>query len=155
MCPNNPSITYTDLTQPYQTFLIGAIMVISGGALRLWCYHTLGDLFNFVVHISNRHFLVKTGPYAFARHPSYTGVILILAGIACMCHAPSGYLNQCRITHTPAVVLIRYWQIGAVFSIISLIRRCGIEDKLLKDAFLEQWVVYRRDVPWKILPYVW
>ena len=60
----------------------GAIGMIWGGmAFRLWAVLTLGRFFRTSVLVHDDHTLVARGPYRVLRHPSYTGLIVTLAGI--------------------------------------------------------------------------
>lgn len=143
------------MATPSLIFTAGAALTVAGGALRLWCYHTLGTLFNFVVHIADDHHLVMSGPYGLVRHPSYTAVAMILAGLAMMGFAPAGYMDQCALTSTRAMPFIRLWQAAITFTVISLFRRGPQEDKLLRETFGEEWEDYRRAVPRMFVPYIW
>lgn len=62
-------ITHLSLTP---TQIIAAIMVITGGLLRLAAYKTLGPYFTFQVGIQPDQKLITHGVYAWVRHPSYT-----------------------------------------------------------------------------------
>lgn len=48
-------------------FLIGTGLVIAGGALRWYCYRTLGVMFMFEVTIAKEHKLITSGPYGVVR----------------------------------------------------------------------------------------
>lgn len=61
---------------------LGVIVFFSGLALRLWSVRILGRLFTFEIGIRPEHRIIEEGPYRFIRHPSYTGYLLILAGIS-------------------------------------------------------------------------
>ncbi|GAW00659.1 ICMT-domain-containing protein [Lentinula edodes] len=45
------------------------------------CYRTLGQLFVFELRIQKDHRLITEGPYAYVRHPSYTGLILTIIAL--------------------------------------------------------------------------
>ena len=58
---------------PEQTvYLIGAVLVIVGSAIRLWASG----------HVKKNKVLATTGPYAFVRHPLYVGNLALLFGFA-------------------------------------------------------------------------
>src|ERR1700742_2244743 len=73
-----------DITSLSPQFVISAILVISMGAIRVWCYHALGTLFTFQITVRENHRLVNTGPYAYVRHPGYTSLIFVLIGMMAM-----------------------------------------------------------------------
>ncbi|MGH3621741.1 MAG: methyltransferase family protein [Sciscionella sp.] len=51
-----------------------------GVGFRVWAIHTLGRYFRFVVHVQQGHKVVEHGPYRLVRHPSYSGLLLAIAG---------------------------------------------------------------------------
>ena len=60
---------------------IGAAVFAAGAALRWWSIWHLGRFFTVNVAVAQDHRIVDTGPYRFVRHPSYTGILLQLAGL--------------------------------------------------------------------------
>jgi protein-S-isoprenylcysteine O-methyltransferase Ste14 len=62
--------------------LVAALLIAGGLALRLWSIHTLGKFFTSTVMKVDGHQLIETGPYRRLRHPSYTGALLSVLGIA-------------------------------------------------------------------------
>lgn len=61
----------------------GAALSIAGIALSLWAIGTLGRHYDLVLEIHAGHQLVRHGPYAWVRHPVYTGLGLHFVG-ACL-----------------------------------------------------------------------
>ncbi len=57
------------------------IVMWFGIALRLWCFHVLGQYFTFTVQTSADQRVVESGPYRVVRHPSYLAIIVILTGV--------------------------------------------------------------------------
>lgn len=90
--PPNPLFT------PSPLLILGALAVFFGASLRLWCFHALGRLFTFEVTIHPTHTLVTSGPYAFVRHPSYTGVWLTLVGSTLVALAPGSWIPECWLS---------------------------------------------------------
>ena len=43
---------------------------------------TLGRFFRYRIEVQADHQIVITGPYRYVRHPSYTGLALVLSGMA-------------------------------------------------------------------------
>ena len=71
------------LRQPWSLRdVLGAATGLSGLSLRWWSQRELGSMFTFEVGIRKDHRLVESGPYAVLRHPSYTGLLLGIVGIA-------------------------------------------------------------------------
>ena len=65
----------------WATYAVGLALMAAGLALRWWSIHTLGRSFTVDVRIRAGQTVIDTGPYRWVRHPSYTGLLLICAGI--------------------------------------------------------------------------
>jgi protein-S-isoprenylcysteine O-methyltransferase len=59
----------------------GAGLWVCGLFLRWYAIVALGRLFTVTVAVAEDHRIVEAGPYRILRHPSYTGVLLAVAGI--------------------------------------------------------------------------
>jgi protein-S-isoprenylcysteine O-methyltransferase Ste14 len=66
-------------------FLAGMVLIAAGIGLRAWSIATLGRFFQYWIKVQPGHRVVTGGPYRYVRHPSYTGIGLVLAGIALAC----------------------------------------------------------------------
>jgi protein-S-isoprenylcysteine O-methyltransferase Ste14 len=62
-------------------FDLGIVVILAGAALRLWAIVTLGRWFTYDVRVTEGQPVVTTGPYRWLRHPSYTGILLLLLGM--------------------------------------------------------------------------
>lgn len=62
--------------------IIAMALVLIGLALRWAAVVSLGRQFTVNVAIAKDHYLLQTGLYRYVRHPSYTGLLLALLGIA-------------------------------------------------------------------------
>jgi len=60
----------------------GLALIVAGIGLRAWSIVTLGRFFQYQIKVQPGHQVVTSGPYRFVRHPSYTGIAMVLAGIA-------------------------------------------------------------------------
>jgi protein-S-isoprenylcysteine O-methyltransferase Ste14 len=63
----------------------GIVLIAAGIGLRAWSIATLGRFFQYWIKVQPGHQVVTGGPYRYVRHPSYTGIALVLAGIALAC----------------------------------------------------------------------
>jgi protein-S-isoprenylcysteine O-methyltransferase Ste14 len=136
-------------------FLVGWFFALFGGFIRLACYRTLGDLFTFELSIRKNHRLITSGPYAVVRHPSYTGLIMVILGYS-LCHLSSGsWLRECSGLSLDGVgkVLVSMWAIGGVFSVSVIAARTYKEDTMLKNEFSD-WDQWARQVRFKLIPFV-
>jgi protein-S-isoprenylcysteine O-methyltransferase Ste14 len=62
---------------------LGLALLWCGVALRLWCFRSLGRYFTLTVRTSSDQPIIASGPYRVVRHPSYTGILLAVAGLGC------------------------------------------------------------------------
>ena len=60
----------------------GLVLIVAGIGLRAWSIATLGRFFQYQIKVQPGHQVVTDGPYRYVRHPSYTGIALVLAGVA-------------------------------------------------------------------------
>jgi protein-S-isoprenylcysteine O-methyltransferase Ste14 len=63
----------------------GVGLIVAGIGLRAWSIVTLGRFFQYQIDIQPGHQVVTGGPYRYLRHPAYSAVALVLAGIALAC----------------------------------------------------------------------
>ena len=91
LLPAMPSIEY-----------LGFALAVAGIALALWARVHLGQFWSDKVVLKVDHQLVRTGPYAFLRHPIYSGVLLGVAGTAVL-------LGEWRGVLAFVILLTNYW----------------------------------------------
>lgn len=107
----------------------GLSMLIGGLAFRIWSIRTLGKFFTATVQRVEGHRVIKHGPYAIVRHPSYLGAYVAMLG--------------------SAVLLEAYF--GAVISAISIWLvyqyRIRFEEQLLLREFGEEYQQFKADTP--------
>jgi len=87
--------------QPLRT--AGVVVMWLGLVLRAWAILALGASFRTTVEVDPGQAVVTRGPYRWIRHPSYTGLLLIVAGF---CLAAGSWLSlaACLILPLPAIV---------------------------------------------------
>ena len=71
-------------------FAADAVVAI-GLMITLWARFTLGANWSGAVTFKENHELITTGPYAFARHPIYTGLLTMLLGTVIISGHASGF----------------------------------------------------------------
>ncbi|TFK50531.1 ICMT-domain-containing protein [Heliocybe sulcata] len=134
------------------TFLLGVSMMVFGCFIRQWCFQTLGRLFTFEVSISPEHRLVTGGPYAYVRHPSYTGIFLVLAGATTVMCSRNSWFRQCGILERGGAPLLVAWMALCIWSANCLRQRLRVEDEELKIRFGKIWEDYAARVPYTLIP---
>ena len=68
------------LRMPGAARVLGVIVMWLGLATRVWAIAALGAAFRTTVEVDADQTVVSSGPYKWIRHPSYTGLLLIMAG---------------------------------------------------------------------------
>ncbi len=120
-----------DALTPY----IGLVLLTVGGALRLGAVFVLGRRFTGLVAIQQDHRLQTGSLYRHIRHPSYTGLLMFMAGY---------------------VLLFRCWiglfLVGATLAF--LLSRMNAEEALLESEFGEEYASYRRRT-WRLVPWLY
>ena len=64
------------------TSAVGELLLLVGSTISLVAFRYLGKYFKFEASIQKDHKLITVGPYAYVRHPSYTGGTLVVVGWA-------------------------------------------------------------------------
>ena len=108
----------------YLTSYVGVALLLLGLLLRWWSIIHLGRFFTVDVMIAADHRVIDSGPYRLIRHPSYTGILLIVAGVA-LCF---GNLASALVLIVPNVAL--------------LIQRMRIEEAALSQGLGEPYRTY-------------
>lgn len=70
------------LTANQSLDVAGLVVTIAGCAFAIWARLALGSNWSGKATVKANHELVTSGPYAVARHPIYTGLLLAVVGTA-------------------------------------------------------------------------
>jgi protein-S-isoprenylcysteine O-methyltransferase Ste14 len=62
--------------------VLGVALTAFGLAFAVWARFSIGQNWSSAVSIKVEHQLVRTGPYAWVRHPIYSGILLMMIGTA-------------------------------------------------------------------------
>jgi len=114
----------------------GLSLFACGFALRAWAVLTLGRFFSVVVVVLDDHRVVDRGPYRFVRHPSYTGLMLLLTGLGI---ALGNWLSVVACTLVP---------------LAALLYRIEVEERALVDELGDAYRVYAHGRR-RLVPGVW
>jgi protein-S-isoprenylcysteine O-methyltransferase Ste14 len=98
--------TALGIAGPYR--VEGLIVMWLGLAIRFWAIATLGRAFRTTVEVDPGQPVVSTGPYRWVRHPSYSGLLLIVAGFGL---AAGNWLALVICTMLPLPALLRRIQV--------------------------------------------
>ena len=117
-------------------FALGAVIGWAGALLRWWSFVSLGKYFTVVVTTSADQPVIDRGPYRVLRHPSYTGLLLIFAGV--------GLMVGNWVSAAGAVILV----------LIALIHRLRIEERALTATLGEPYREFAAGRA-RLIPYLW
>jgi protein-S-isoprenylcysteine O-methyltransferase Ste14 len=113
---------------------LGAALNVLGIGFAVWARVHLGRNWSSRPSIKEGHELVTGGPYAFVRHPIYSGMILALLGLAL-----TGLLSG-ALVFIPVTVIF--------------LRRVVREEQIMMQLFPEQYPAYRQRTK-RLIPLVW
>jgi protein-S-isoprenylcysteine O-methyltransferase Ste14 len=88
----SPELPFFHWPENLGIVLLADTLMLVGIGLRLWAIVHLGKFFTVDVGIQPGYRVIQDGPYRFVRHPSYSGSILALAGVACLTFNWFGFL---------------------------------------------------------------
>ena len=104
---------------------VGIALTWFGTIISIWARYCLGEYWSARVTLKEGHQLIRSGPYAFVRHPIYTGMLLACVGTALVVGEWRGVL---------AVVLL----------LTAHSRKAVREERMLTREFGEEYTAYRQ-----------
>jgi protein-S-isoprenylcysteine O-methyltransferase Ste14 len=107
--------------------LIGFVLTLAGCLFAVWARITLGTNWSGRPSVKAGHELIVKDPYALARHPIYTGILLALVGTFL-----AGGQWRCIV--------------GFPFILLALGLKMRYEEQLMMQTFPEDYPNYRRRV---------
>ncbi len=114
--------------------LFGAALTVSGILFCFWARAILGKNWSGTVTIKQNHELILRGPYAFVRHPIYTGLLMGMLGTAIVFG-----LARCFV--------------GVFILGLGLWIKSQTEERFMLQQFGDQYTQYRREVR-ALIPYI-
>ena len=108
---------------------------VLGFGLRFWAIRSLGKFFTFELGTRKEHKVIDIGPYRWIRHPSYTGLIMVLVALMAML--------------SWVVPLL----ISIFFCIVFFSKRIPDEEKMLLKDLGDDYKAYCKKT-WALLPWI-
>ena len=108
---------------------LACVLTLGSIWLILAAVYLLGKQWNVRAIVVEQHQLITTGPYAYVRHPIYTGMIGLMLS--------TGIANS-------------YWHVllgASVFALAGMVMRVRDEEQLLLETFGSEYETYRNRVP--------
>jgi protein-S-isoprenylcysteine O-methyltransferase Ste14 len=115
--------------------IAGNVLTAVGIGIAIWARLTLGKLWSGTITLKEGHRLVTSGPYAFARHPIYTGFLTACLGSAIVLGELRGF-------------------IGLALTSFGFILKLSAEDRLMESQFGDEHREYSRRVR-RLIPFVY
>jgi protein-S-isoprenylcysteine O-methyltransferase Ste14 len=114
----------------------GLIVMWLGLTIRVWAIAALGRAFRTTVEVDAEQAVVSTGPYRWVRHPSYSGLLLIVTG----CGLASG--NWLALA------------VSVVLPLPALLWRIHVEEAELTCVLGDRYRAYQAQTK-RLIPGVW
>jgi len=105
----------------------GLAFTVAGLCFAVWGRMHLGKYWSGRITLKENHRVIQTGPYAWVRHPIYSGLILALFGTAITLGTISAFA-------------------GFAFMLISFVRKLKIEETWLRYQFGAEYEAYQNRV---------
>jgi protein-S-isoprenylcysteine O-methyltransferase Ste14 len=115
--------------------VLSVALTALGIGFALWARFTLGRNWSGSVTLKQDHELIRTGPYALARHPIYTGFLTAFFGTALARGTAHSFL-------------------GLLVIALAFILKLRTEERLMQEQFGNDYVKYRQRVR-ALIPGVW
>jgi protein-S-isoprenylcysteine O-methyltransferase Ste14 len=121
-------------TPPPALGWVGAVLTAVGIGFAIWARVILGRNWSPRPAVKEHHELVTTGPYAYVRHPIYTGILLAALGTA---------------------ITSSIFGIGMfIFISVAFALRIKKEEKIMLELFPEHYPEYQKHTK-RLVPFVW
>ena len=119
-----PNVSFLNWPDSLAIVVLADLLLAAGIVLRVWSIVHLGKFFTVDVSIQEGQRVVQDGPYRFVRHPSYSGGLLALVGLACLTFNWLGFV---------AII---------VCSFIAYTQRITLEEKVLAQNLGDEYRQY-------------
>jgi protein-S-isoprenylcysteine O-methyltransferase Ste14 len=115
---------------------LGLVVAWTGLVLRGWAVRTLGEYFITKVEVEDDQVVVTDGPYQWVRHPSYSGLLLMMAGFGLAMGNVGSLLSL------------------AVLPLLGTLPRIRVEERALETVLGDKYKDYEAGRP-RLIPHVW
>lgn len=114
-------------------YWFGFAVLVAGLGFAVWARVHLGRNWSGTVTVKEGHELIRTGPYAYVRHPIYTGLLTAVIGTVVCAATVRGALGFLIIT-------------------VALVRKLHAEEVFMRETFPGNYEKYCEEVP-SLIPF--
>ncbi len=118
---------------PFISFL-GVLLCAAGIGIAIWARYYLGSNWGMPMSQREKPELIQSGPYAYIRHPIYSGLLLAMLG--------------------STVTIGLFWLIPLAIMLFYFIYSVKIEEKHMRQKFPKEYVDYMNKTK-ALIPYIW
>ena len=86
------------MPQTHWIAIAGVVLTYAGAAVAIWARFILADNWSARITLKVGHQLIRSGPYAYVRHPIYSGILLAALGTAILVGEWRGLLAVAMVT---------------------------------------------------------
>ena len=155
VCPNSRYLD-DELFSWSPRVLTALLFLYMGSYIRFRAYAQLGA--NFTYRLAKPDHLVTSGWYAYVRHPSYTGLVLVLGGMYSLFLRQRGMVS-CWAAAVDKRLIEEDWMgylvpiVGlSVVTWVFLVKRVREEEEMMEKEFGKKWDEYcgrtKKFIPW-------
>ena len=109
------------------TLAIGLCLIATGLGIAVWARRYLGKYWSGRITLKVDHRIIQAGPYAWVRHPIYSGLLLALLGTV----LTIGTVRSC---------------LGFAIIFVAVVRKLLLEEQWMCVHFGPEYELYRRSV---------
>ena len=131
----NAQLNFRFLPSTPVTKAAALALTLIGFGIAIWARLHLGGNWSATVTVKEEHALIQTGPYAYVRHPIYSGFTLGATGLVIL----NGDL---------------FSLVGIGLMLFGWFLKFRLEEKFMIQEFGDTYLSYRRNVK-ALIPFVW
>ena len=113
---------------------LGVLLLVAGCGFAIWARFILGRNWSGSVTVKENHTLITAGPYAWVRHPIYSGILLAVTGTALV-------IGKFAVLLAVAVSLLALWL------------KLRTEEQFMMETFGDRYAAYKLRVK-ALIPHV-